>query len=88
MQFTERHERGLDNTLKTLRRCQVPDITGEEMLAFSAGYVVIQEIHALVKKILEEQKKQQQAQQQLSQSKEIKEPTKSVENSKPTRKRK
>lgn len=70
MQFSEKHEKALDNVLKTLRRCQVPEITGEEMLAFTSGYVVVQEIYNFIKKNLEEQKLRQ----QIAQSKPL-EPT-------------
>lgn len=91
MQFTEKHERALDNVLKTLRRCQVPEITGEEMLAFTSGYVVVQEIHAFIKKLLDEQKARQALAAQQAKIAQVETPTEpknASESPKPSKRRK
>lgn len=44
MQFKERHLRILDNLMSTLRRCKMPEPTGEEMLAFTESYYFLIEL--------------------------------------------
>jgi len=44
MKFEKRHIATVDNLLKTLRRCQIPGITGEEMVAFTQGFYFLLEL--------------------------------------------
>lgn len=44
MQFKERHVRVIDNLMTTLRRCKLPEPTGEEMLAFTESYYFLIEL--------------------------------------------
>ena len=59
MEFNEQQLQALDNLMKFLRRCQLPDATGEEYLAFSQSYYFL---YDLKQKSLEiSQRKQAQA---------------------------
>lgn len=44
MQFKERHLRIIDNLMSTLRRCKLPEPTGEEMMAFTESFYFLIEL--------------------------------------------
>jgi len=57
MELNEKQVRILGNLLSTLLRCQIPDITGQEMIAFSEGYHFLYQLKKTVDSQIEEKQK-------------------------------
>ncbi len=66
MEFSEKHVATIDNLLRTLLRCQLPEANGEEYLAFAQSYYFLHDLKTHVAKAIEEQKRVQTASQQLA----------------------
>lgn len=66
MELNEKHIATIDNLLKFLLRCQLPEANGEEYLAFAQSYYFLYDLKSSITKAVEEKQRQQVALQQMA----------------------